>query len=108
MATTPAKPTVRRPWSVLGQSRRTRAGIHRRRRRISGRAAATSGAGAPPPSAGPAGSALGEGVADTTDGHDEGRRGRVVLDLVAKMADVDVDRLLVLVERFVVAEQLEE
>ena len=33
---------------------------------------------------------------------------RVVLDLVAEVADVDVDRLLVLVERFVVAEELEE
>ena len=53
-------------------------------------------------------SALGEGVADTSDGQDEGRRGRVVLDLVAQVADVDVDRLLVLVERLVVAEQLEQ
>ena len=33
---------------------------------------------------------------------------RVVLDLVAQVADVDVDRLLVLVERLVVAQQLEQ
>lgn len=51
--------------------------------------------------------ALGEGVADATDRHYEGRHGRIVLDLVAEMADVDVDRLLVLVEGLVVAEELE-
>ena len=59
--------------------------------------------------AAPAGrSALGEGVADTSHRQDERRRRRVVLDLVAQMADVDVDGLLVLVERLVVAQQLEQ
>src|SRR5947208_921307 len=53
-------------------------------------------------------SALGEGVADSPHGQDEGGRGGIVLDLLAKVADVDVDRLLVLVERLVVAEELEE
>ena len=58
--------------------------------------------------AGPGGSALGEGVADTSDRQDERRRRRVVLDLLAQVADVDVDGLLVLVERLVVAQQLEQ
>src|SRR5439155_1685288 len=49
------------------------------------------------------GSALGEGVADSPHGQDEGWRGGIVLDLLAQVADVDVDRLLVLVERLVVA-----
>src|SRR6266536_6633994 len=52
-------------------------------------------------------SALGERVADSPDGKDEGRRRGVVLDLLAQMAHVDVDGLLVLVERLVVAEKLE-
>src|SRR5947207_9113173 len=52
--------------------------------------------------------ALGEGVPDAPDGHDERRRRGIILDLVAEVADVDVDRLLVLIERLVVAEQLEE
>ena len=56
----------------------------------------------------PARSALGEGVADTSDRQHEHRRRRIVLDLVAQMAHVDVDRLLVLVERLVVAQQLEQ
>jgi hypothetical protein len=51
---------------------------------------------------------FGEGVADAADRHDERRDGRVVLDLVAEMADVDVDRLLVLVEGLVVAQELEK
>src|SRR5688572_32572379 len=80
--------TVRRPWNVRGKSRRTRR--QGRVRRITGR------------------SALGERVADATDGQDEGRRGRIVLDLLAQVADVDVDGLLVLVEGLVVAQQLEE
>jgi len=53
-------------------------------------------------------SALGEGVADTPDRLDEDGVGWVVLDLVAEVAHVDVDRLLVLVERLVVAEELQE
>src|SRR5436309_746153 len=55
-----------------------------------------------------ASSALGEGVADSPHGQDERGRSGVVLDLLAQVADVDVDRLLVLVERLVVAEELEE
>src|SRR6478672_2762081 len=103
-ATTPAKPRVSRLWRVFGPRRRMRAGISRGSRRQRDRAAGSpSIAGTPVPD-----SALGEGVADATDGHDERRRGGVVLDLVAEVADVDVDRLLVLVESLVVAEQLQE
>src|SRR6185503_11157028 len=93
-ATTPAKPSVSRPWSVFGPSRRIRVGIRCRRWPASASALAEL--------------ALGEGVADTTDRHDERGRRRVVLDLVAEMADVDVDRLLVLVERLVVAQELQQ
>src|SRR5579863_6050435 len=53
-------------------------------------------------------SALGEGVTGTTHRQHEGRHRRIVLDLVAQMAHMDVDRLLVLVERLVVAQQLEQ
>src|SRR6478735_2257181 len=87
-ATTAMKAPVRRPWNVRGRSRRSRSGT--RERRSAGR------------------SALGERVADTSHRQDERRRRRVVLDLVAQMADVHVDRLLVLVERLVVAQQLEQ
>src|SRR5439155_25863290 len=59
-------------------------------------------------SAGGSLSALGEGVADSPHGQDEGGRGGIVLDLLAKVADVDVDRLLVVVECLIVAEELEE
>src|SRR5206468_8531141 len=55
-----------------------------------------------------ASSALGEGVADSPHGQDERGRSGVVLDLLAQVADVDVDRLLILVERLVVAEELEQ
>src|SRR5689334_609572 len=84
--TTARNASVRRPWNVLGNSRCSRWMGPRR----------------------PASSALGEGVADTTHRQDEGRRRRIVLDLVAKVGDVDVDRLLVLVERLVIAQQLEQ
>src|SRR6188472_2237091 len=87
-ATTARNAPVSRPWKVRGRSRRSRRG--RRTRRSGGR------------------SALGECVTDTSDRQDERRCGRVVLDLVAQMADVDVDGLLVLVERLVVAQQLEQ
>ena len=53
-------------------------------------------------------SALGERVPDTADGLDEGGLRGVVLELVAQVAHVDVDRLLVLVERLVVAQQVEQ
>src|SRR4249919_1279241 len=53
-------------------------------------------------------SALGELVAGAPDREHELRRRRVVLDLVAQVAHVDVDRLLVLVERLVVAQELEQ
>ena len=51
---------------------------------------------------------LGELVAGTADRQHELGEGGIVLDLVAQVADVDVDRLLVLVERLVVAEQLKQ
>src|SRR4029078_7140734 len=84
-ATTPTNAIVRRAWNVRGTRRRPmRASVR------------------PPPSA------FGEGVADTAHRLDACRRGGIVLDLVAQVAHVDVDRLLVLVERLVVAEQLEQ
>src|SRR3954471_6870100 len=86
--TTNRKAPVRRPWNVRGRSRRNRPGM--RARRSTGR------------------SALGEGVPDTPHRQDEHRRRRVVLDLVPQVADVDVDRLLVLVEGLVVAQQLQQ
>src|SRR5690349_6019323 len=54
------------------------------------------------------GSALGEGVPGTPHRQDETRIRRVVFQLLAQVADVDVDRLLVLVERLVVADQLQQ
>src|SRR5215471_4232151 len=84
--TTVRNATVSRPWKVRGKSRRSRWAGRRR----------------------PSSSALGEGVTDTTHRQDEGRRRRIVLDLVAQMGDVHVDRLLVLVEGLVVAQQLEQ
>ncbi len=53
-------------------------------------------------------SALGEGVTDTPDGQHEPGRRRIVLDLLAQVADVDIDGLLVLVERVVVAQELQQ
>src|SRR4029079_8152788 len=87
-ASTATSATVRRPWKVRGMSRRRRFGSRIRRL--------------------PVASALGEGVADTPHRQDEHRHGRSVLYLVAQMADVDVDGLIVLVEGFVVAQQLEQ
>src|SRR5829696_6264627 len=81
-ATTATKARVSRPWKVLGA-------------RPSAKASTRP-------------SALGERVPDTADGLNEGRVGRVVLELVPQVADVDVDGLLVLVERLVVAEQVEQ
>src|SRR5579862_2913283 len=87
-ATTPEKAIVSRAANVRGRSGRSQLRILRRA---------------------PIGrSALGEGVARTSDGEDEDRQRRIVLDLLAQVADVDVDRLLVLVEGLVVTEQLEE
>src|SRR6185295_9680394 len=77
-ATTPTAATVRRAWNVRG---------------VSGRRSR---------------SALSEGVPDSPDRQHERRRRRVVLDLLAQVADVDVDRLLVLVEGLVVAQELEQ
>src|SRR3970040_1418865 len=88
MATTAAKASVSRARKVRGRIRRR----NRRSVRI--------GVGRP--------SALGERVADAADGEDEGRVCRVVFELLPEVADVDVDRLLVLVERLVVADQLEQ
>src|SRR6187200_1585004 len=87
-ATTARNAPVSRPWKVRGRSRRKRRGRPMRRSETS--------------------SALGECVADTSDRQNESRRSGVVLDLVAQMAHVDVDGLLVLVERLVVAQQLEQ
>src|SRR4051794_25022185 len=56
----------------------------------------------------PGGLPLGERVAGATDGQDECWFGWIVLDLLAKVTDVDVDRLLVLVERFIVAHEFEQ
>src|SRR4029078_11281879 len=53
-------------------------------------------------------SALGEGVPGAPDGEDERRVARIVLELLAEVAHMDVDGLLVLVERLVVAAQLQQ
>jgi hypothetical protein len=91
-AVTPANASVSRAWNVRGMTRRPGRSLRRSE---------------PDPAAGVA-SALGEGVAGSPHGqHELGLRG-VVLDLVPEMADVHVDRLLVLVECLVVAEQLQE
>src|SRR3954447_14074510 len=89
-ATMPTNAPVSRHWSVRGTVR----GNGRRR--------------PAPPRARSSASALGEGVAGTTNRHHELRRAGIVLDLVAQVADMHVDRLLVLVERLVVTKQLEE
>src|SRR3954453_5995886 len=85
-ATTARNASVNRPWKVLGNPSRPR------------------GAGRLRPSS----SALGEGVTDTTHRQDEGRRRRIVLDLVAQVGHMHVDGLLILVEGLVVAQQLEQ
>src|SRR4051812_33133613 len=89
-ATMPTNAPVSRHWSVRGTVR----GNGRRR--------------PAPPRARSSASALGEGVAGTTNRHHELRRAGIVLDLVAQVADMHVDRLLVLVERLVVTKELEE
>src|SRR3954447_24434078 len=89
-ATMPTNAPVSRHWSVLGTVRRNG------RRRPA------------PPRDRSSASALAEGVAGTTNRHHELRRAGIVLDLVAQVADVDVDRLLILVERLVVTKELEE
>ena len=109
-ATTEMNPRVNRPWKVRG--------IIRRSGRGSWNLLADSEPGAAPatvPAAVPGavpdgapGSALGEGVAGTSNGQHEDRRRWIVLDLLAQVADVDIDRLLVLIERLVVAQQLEQ
>src|SRR5688500_17486056 len=94
---TPMNDNARRPWNERGSQRRTKRGGRMRRhmrRNWSLRPAPAS--------------ALGECVADTSNRQDKrGGRG-IVLDLVAKVADMDVDRLLVLVESLVVAQELEQ
>src|SRR6476661_8796662 len=114
-ATTLANPSVSRLWSVFGPAFRIIRGIRRgrlrRRRGPRSRSRPDPAAGASrrpaAPDSGPgaigsgsplvAGSGavfglpLGEGVADAADRHDERGHGRVVLDLVAQVADVDVD-----------------
>src|SRR5664279_4527456 len=87
-ATTPEKAIVRRAANVRGRSRLSQLRIRRRTVRFW--------------------SALGEGVTGTSNGQHEHRHRRVVLDLLAQVADVDVDRLLVLVQGLVVAQQLEQ
>src|SRR5947207_5185545 len=109
-ATIPARPSVSRAWKVRGSVRLTfranRAGGPARREAAAGSAVSTTS------SCGPAASvldsALGECVADSSDGQHERRSGRVVLDLLPEVADMDVDRLFVLVEGGVVAQELEE
>src|SRR5262249_11717779 len=53
-------------------------------------------------------SALGEGVPGAPDREDERGVARVVLELLAQVAHMDVDGLLVLVQRLVVAHQLQQ
>src|SRR5215218_7697467 len=116
-ATTPMNANVRRVWNDCGTE-----GRRWRLSRCVGaqpeskpccppRGAEVAGARAVAAGSVPRGSAtsaLGELVAGATHGEHELRQRRIVLDLVAQVAHVDVDRLLVLVERLVVAQQLEE
>src|SRR5450756_532968 len=53
-------------------------------------------------------SALREGVPRAADRQDEPRVGWIVLQLLAQVADVDVDSLLVLIQGLVVADELEQ
>ncbi len=53
-------------------------------------------------------STLREGVAGAADGQDERRIPRIVLQLLAQVADVDVDGLLILVQCLVVADELQQ
>src|SRR5215210_689952 len=80
-ATTATKARVSLPWNVLG-ARPSKTSARR--------------------------STLGKRIPDAADRLDEGRMGRIVLELVAKVADVNVDRLLVLVEGLVVAQQVQQ
>src|SRR5215218_5936914 len=95
-ATTPMNAKVRRVWNERGTLGRS---PERPSRRSGG--AVSGGRGADT-------SALGELVARAAHREDELGQGGIVLDLVAQVAHVDVDRLLVLVQRLVVTEQLEE
>src|SRR3954447_26689713 len=107
-ATTAAKATVSLAWRVRGAKRRSRRSSSRgsepRPRTGERRVRARRAAGASIVRS----SALGKGVTDPADGLDEDRPARIVLDLVAQVAHVDVDRLLVLIEGLVVAEQVEQ
>src|SRR5262245_44618258 len=85
-ATMPTNATVSRAWNVLGTSRFSPREMDRPDRS----------------------SALGEGVTDTAHRLDERWRGGIVLDLVAQVAHVDVDRLLVLVEGLVITQELQQ
>ena len=113
-ATTPMNANVRRVWNDCGTD-----GPDLARRPCARGAQPESNAWCPLPVAegaaaagsvpcGSATSVLGELVAGASHRQHELRQRRIVLDLVAQVAHVDVDRLLVLVERLVVAEQLEQ
>ena len=107
-ATTPMNANVSRVWNERGTVGRREARASADRPSAGRGAGARGVVGAPSGGRTSATSALGELVAGAPDGQDELRHRRVVLDLVAQVAHVDVDRLLVLVERLVVAQQLEQ
>src|SRR5689334_3478324 len=105
-ATTPMNANVSRVWNDCGTLGRRCRGSRRGAHPESNAGGEPAAAGSVP--RGSATSALGELVAGSADGQDELRQRRIVLDLVAQVAHVDVDRLLVLVEGLVVAQQLEQ
>src|SRR6187455_2527776 len=107
-ATTPMKASVRRVWNDCGTEGRIWRPSFGRGAQPESNAWGPLPAGEGAAAAGsvPCGSAtsvLGELVAGPAHGKHELRQRRIVLDLVAQVAHVDVDRLLVLVERLVVA-----
>src|SRR6188472_1517159 len=111
-ATTPMNANVRRVWNdwgTVGRSwRESRAwgSQPESKRWPSGAVPCAGAAGSGPRTS--ATSVLGELVAGAPNGQHELRHGGIVLDLLAQVAHVDVDGLLVLVECLVVAEQLEQ
>src|ERR1035437_8833735 len=128
-AKTRTNASVRRPWNVLGRARETGTDKPRRRRMARSRDKGVGACDAVPGAGdldGVAGaalpeeeldllrfrpgdtSALREGVPRAADRQDEPRAGWIVFQLLAQVADVDVDRLFVLVQRLVIADELQQ
>src|SRR5687768_17272123 len=92
-----AMPDVSSATSVTIAMARTRRMLSRAARRGRPRGSKLERSGLARP-----GSVFGEGIADAPDGPDVARLRGIGLDLIADVADVDVDRSLVLLEGVVV------